>query len=1599
MKKTYPTSGNDNLCLMHAIFGNRIDQEGKIYYTNAKDELKDCQKYALEQIQNLVIPSDGFNQFVNEGHWNDVIIYLNETKSSSLGENDTGIKEVSSDQYIFLTKHQYCMDTFSKGKMNEKVEDYICFTDNDYITLSEEDKTKLRSNTEEQIKQYKTYEPETIIKNVLVQVAENINKETIGNHQPYIPFGRFIAKKYQINLSLKFEGGPNHGTHVSYIYRPNMQSEFVEISYNGFSHFSKKMEGEDYDKLPKDKYSMDIDTLLDKQKHESYNRFPKDKYSIDIDKQRLFFENQNDENSNESPLDKNSLNINIDIPYDNLNSKKKGKEALFIISKDSKSSNIFLNSDHPLVKSKSISNPEVEDFFKQHGKNLNINEWAEFYQKITKKQNEILSLTAKDIAVLSNMAKFIFQDFKKEEKDKDKKISFYENIEVCGNQITSLLNGSILTNTTEKIKDALFAVKLYNDYLVKCYVIKEKMDKADDKRKLKEELEQYFNTVFSSDLTACAGGIGSAFTNALSGGVNVKIFEEYGSKMARYIPEAIEAHLRPFIVNMISEKTDDAYMDSIQMYFTDKEFKEFISKINSGNFFTLFAKDVIAIWEQLKSLDMNECRRVLSMMTEDHYLFAGNKPILDSLCLMDTITFKALQTEKEVLDAVATQFLEKGFFKKQNNLKIAQSQEVLTALITSSYKNPNLFFYCQALDADLLDNRGNIVDNALNELIKLSNGSQRFKEFSIKQLKDKIKQVVADKTLNKLIHFVHDDFSLNEKSNNLFDDNCFDVSEITPPVIVSLISHGIPSKKLIEIINSVSKKRKNFFSKFHYNISILCQHPEATEISIYLSEKKVEIEQELSMGINLLIKNRNFGFLDTLLNLYPTLFSNIELKTPNSDDYLSQRLEFMMWIGSKIESDVSNKKLIPLIIQNSDFVFYAIIRRSFRGYLVMPVFKLMLKYAAKTELILFFNKTDSNGFGPLSYLIRTGADEFSTTIKLLLSKEIDVTYLTTWLQSTGGGITDITNIHLLAFKAPEQFVLTVKLLIDNKIGVDHLENLLGKIVSKGGGLPFHFIAEKGPEQFLEVIKLLRKYRGDMTIVRKFIGKEDVDKCTPLYFLATYGPKQFFELIKFLVDDKIGAADLKALLEVENKNLRTPFGILAEKDPEQFLGLIKLLVDDKIGAADLKALLDVENKKIMSPFYILAEKDPEQFLGLIKLLREKAGIEVLGIKKWLQKASDNGNSILHFFAFNAPKQFFGLIKFLVDDKIGAADLKALLEVENKNQKTPFYMLGVKDPEQFLGLIKLLVDDKIGAADLKALLDVENKGLLSPFYMLADKDPEQFLGLIKLLREKAGIEVLGIKKWLQKAGDNGNSILHSLAFNAPKQFFGLIKFLVDDKIGAADLKALLEVENKKLKTPFYMLAEKDPEQFLGLIKLLREKAVIEVLDIKKWLQSADSAGQDILHLMAFSHPKQFLELIKLLVDEIGADDLKALLEALNKKLKTPFYYLAEKDPEQFLGLIKLLIKREVIDVLDIEKWFQIKDNCERCIFHVIASNHPKEFLITVKFLLEYGVNEILTLLLKISSEGMNTLSVLEEKDKEEYQKVYDFIVDKGWISRGT
>jgi hypothetical protein len=1243
--KKYPTSGNNNLCLMHAIFGDAIDEKEQIFCTDAAKKLTECKLFAIKQIESITqIPGPKFVDFVNDKHWDDIMTYLSEKNADwNVNSEKKGIDGINDDQYKFLMNHPNVID-FSRGNIRDQVGNYIEFSDQDFKKLNESEKNLKIKETELQIKQYKQYKPEEIIKNVLKQAVNNINSEKIGSEQPYIPLGRFIAKHNNLNLKITRDNGT--GEDSLYPYHKEDEERVVAISYDGFSHFSKWMEEEDYEKLLKTKISSnEIDSVFDKHDFLSLDKLIDSKSEITVES------------------------------YEDIFSEKISART------------IFLNPDHPLVVDQSISDEQLKDFFKSNTENPLINAVAQVYNKITKKQQDSLLLLDQEVNALTEWAKDIFLQLKQKKEDDNK---FYKMIEACGLRLIELNDPKTSGSTEDKRADTLFSMKFYITYLVKCAEIKEKIkgnDKTENKKFI-EALQNNFNAVFSIDLTVCPGGIGSAFLSALSSGVGSKIIEEYATKMVKYIPPGMETHLRPFIVNMMGRQVGDTHKDSIHMYFTKKELERLITDINYCNFFNLLVQDVISIWDQIKLSSACDYLKLLNALTEDHYLFVGKNAVLDAYCLINSDTEGPFKTEKEVRVAVATQFMDKKFFVKGADQKRVQLQEVLTHLIVSSYKSPGLFFYSQALEVDILTDEGIVNEKVLTELINSSNGSARFKAFAKEQLTVKTKEIIEDKTLQRLVSYVGKESEDPKK-----------LPDLTSELLQELIINRIPCQQLKKLLKVNQNKVLLKFKFLGLN-----SHPENSEILTYLIAEGIQLDESDLPNFNLLVKNRDFDFLDTLLELFPAYFSQIEFFNLNVEtDYLTQKLDFMLWLGIKIENakyTESKKDLIKLITSNADFIYsYLCIVRSYISQLEIDVFKLLVKHANSQELLLFFNNNNNNNsekLYPLSLLTLKDPRQLVETIKLLAVK-LRVEDIKTLLEKDDDR--ELTPLNILILKHQEHFLKTIEF-ITNLLEENTVKELLQKKNNNELTL-FLFLAWHSPIQFHQTIKFLSEKISSKNLIA-LLMKLTKNKATPLHYLATNNPQHFLETIKYLTK-LLPKEDLIILLKREDNIRNTPLHNLASNRPEQFLNFIQFLINEYtvLSKEELVRLLDNGYRYQNTFLHFLTAKGPEQLLKVIQLLiNEDKGLGKEALKEMLMIANSVGKTFLHYLPASInPSLLFDINKFLLN-KLGKIAFKELLMKPSFKGETLLKILSERKLIQDLGIDKFL---KL----IQSMIDDDNK----------------------------------------------------------------------------------------------------------------------------------------------------------------------------------------------------------------------------------------------------------------------------------------------------
>jgi hypothetical protein len=248
--KSRPTSGTNNLCLIHAIFGDEIDGNNEIISSIADNRLKECHDFAIQQINTqingLAPPYDEFTEFVKNQHWSDILTYLQEKNSQ--------IEGITDDQYNCLLQHPNIMG-FINDIIKDKHTEYIGTTDSDFKNLTLEEQSKRIEFINKQISRYLTYNPKDIVKKVLEQAVRDLQFEGVGKMQSYIPLGNFIAEQFKMNLKFLRPPAVNQINNVEYIYSKGNSNDLTEIYYDGKVHFSKMMNDDDYNKLIPNKQS------------------------------------------------------------------------------------------------------------------------------------------------------------------------------------------------------------------------------------------------------------------------------------------------------------------------------------------------------------------------------------------------------------------------------------------------------------------------------------------------------------------------------------------------------------------------------------------------------------------------------------------------------------------------------------------------------------------------------------------------------------------------------------------------------------------------------------------------------------------------------------------------------------------------------------------------------------------------------------------------------------------------------------------------------------------------------------------------------------------------------------------------------------------------------------------------------------------------------------------------------------------------------------------------------------------------------------------------------------------------------------------------
>ena len=1184
--------------------------------------------------------------------------------------------------------------------------------------------------------------------------------------------------------------------------------------------------------------------------------------------------------------------------------------------------NIYLNPEHDLVSAKVLSPEQVDQFFTDHQDHKEI---AKVYLK-TKKFNKDKKLLAKDIELLTEWAKNIFILFKGH-KTVDQR--YYEEISVCGNRLIALLavEGDTL------LEDATSSTGLYITYLILCFELNEgiQLAKEGDKEKLEEELLIKFERVFSSSLGVCAGGIASALMKVLSGGLTANIVNSY-SQVVKYIPFPMQAHFIPFIVNMLNEKVIDVYQANIRAYFTRKEIEELINAFNSGDFFNVFVGDVISFWKELSLSGAGS--NLLSILIQDHPLFIGDEPILDSYCLYDQY-YDLFKTEEEVRNAVAKRFLATGLFIINYEEDKITSQKKLSHLITLSIKSRDLFFFSKVVDAGVLDENNEINNDALQVLLKSSNGTARFKEFAQENIEFVIKEIKGDKYQIDLLRFVsnyYEKLSGKDKFSGTLSQEQLD----------RLIKFGTPLKNLKEIFENHCVE-----AKIKFSIKFLSNHPEFIEIIAYIKEeRKLEVTKLTKLDFIDLIKNRKFEFLDALLDKYPGCFNELPFLDVGSP-YFEQKLEYLKWLGDKMNTfDKSTeicKDLKKGITTNGFFISWAIKERKC-SVLSVEVLFLMMKGASSDELLSFF-LSEHHGRRPLDFLAMYGPEQFFKTIEFLKGALSKTEYLMHLIGKTGSD--ESMSLHYLA-NEPEQFFKTIKLL--DGISSNNLIALL-KIENKNKNRPLHYLAFKGTKHFLKTVELIPG-----KALKGLLEMGNNSQVTPLHLLAEKGPEHFFETVKLIPREA-----LKGLLEMVNIDQFTPLCILAENGPEHFFETVKLIPGEA-----LKGLLEMVNNDQFTPLCILAEKGPEHFFETVKLIPQEA------LKGLLEKADKNQATPLHYLVEREPEQFFKTTQFL-KNILSPEELKVFLARKNKTQWTLLHILAYYGPEHFFETVQLIPREA-----LKGLLEMVNNDQATPLHVLADKGPKYFFETVKLIPQDA------LKGWLEKADKNQFTPLHILAINGPEHFFKTVELIPREA-----RKGLLEMVNNSQVTPLHLLADKGPKYFFETVELIPRDA------LKGLLEKADNKQLTPLHILAKKQSNQFFKTIEFLSDKngIGAKNLMELLVMRDINQDTALNILASSEvSEQFFKTIEFMSEGNGIGANNLMELLAMSNKDRVTPLHYLAHRVPKQFFKTIQFLSNknvFGAGKLMVLLNMVAVEQSTPLDALREKELKQFFITFQFL----------
>ena len=644
----------------------------------------------------------------------------------------------------------------------------------------------------------------------------------------------------------------------------------------------------------------------------------------------------------------------------------------------------YLNYNNPLFTKQSLCLDEINLILEQREELKDINL---IYQKLITSNSNINS---EEIEKVTIWARKIFQYFETENS------SYYNKINTVDQRLKSL----ITNNDINEKKDALFSLQLYINYLTNCSIL--------NLEEQKNQLAEKFNAVFSLDLEVCPGGIGSAFMNAMSSGIFQNILEDNTKKYIGFIPPIIESHFRPFLTNLISQKTSDNHQNTIAHFLSRSELNELFGSLSKGDLFDLIVKDIEDIHKQLIKSELFE-NQIIALL-ESNNIQADESEFIDFGKAINARDYRFLDA---ILEKYPNCFNILG--KHQDNFRFFEDQHDMEEFF---YPKQKIEFASWLIEKiNFLGNE----DLRKENLVKLIEATVLF-GWEFLEIEDDKSQSFCD-------YFI--------KINNIISTDeltiLLGVRNGNNETALHILAHN--PKNLIRILEAADKLSPNQFSDL-FKIQRINDNQTLLHILITESPKelpkvletintKIEGDQFLNL---LLIEDKKYKL--PILHILAIEDPEIFLKTL---EIAQEKLNYEEFV-KLLELKASNGETLLdiLSIKNPQIVSKTI-----------EIIDKKMGSDDLTSLLLIGDKTTA-----LHNLARIGDPKYFINTLEILANKLNSEQLVTLLEAEDEVVFKLTPLHIMANKNPEEFKDVMKI-IEKKLNSDEIGKLVNKKTSMG----------------------------------------------------------------------------------------------------------------------------------------------------------------------------------------------------------------------------------------------------------------------------------------------------------------------------------------------------------------------------------------------------------------------------------------------------------------------------------------------------------------------------------------------------------------------